>query len=53
MSKVVVFCWPECAGNMLDLREKHQAFQARGILSLFCEVSCCGFLNVWEYLLCN
>lgn len=49
ISKVVGFCWPECAGNMLDEREKHQAW---GILSLFGEVSCCGFLNVWEYLLC-
>lgn len=26
MAKVVVFCWRECAGNMQDQREKHQAF---------------------------
>lgn len=52
MSKVVDFCRPECAGNMLDQREKHQAFQVWGILSLFCGVSCCGFLNVFGNIYC-
>lgn len=50
MCKVVVFCWPECVGNILDQHEKHQARQAWGFSTRPLRKLLWLSKRVWEYL---